>query len=116
MWNLGINIDNDLGFNRHMLSICSKAIKKLAMLNRMFKYLSFEKKILARLYFESQFKYCPVGWKFHGWEIRNIINCFYERALRITYDDSTFSFVSLLEIICTFSSWLQHLATSNGNV
>ena len=46
MWNLGINIDNDLGFNRHMLNICSKAIKKLAMLNRMFKYLSFEKKSL----------------------------------------------------------------------
>ena len=46
---LGVNIDRDLKFNGHMLNICSKANRKLTILSRMFKYLTFEKKrILVR--------------------------------------------------------------------
>ena len=46
---LGVNVDRYLKFNGYMLSICSKADRKL----RMFKYLTFEKKrILVRSYFE----------------------------------------------------------------
>ena len=50
-----------------MLNICSKANGKLTILSRMFKYLTFEKKrFLVRSYLESQYKYCPLVWMFHG--------------------------------------------------
>ena len=79
-------------------NICSKTNRKLTVLDRMFKYLTFEKKrILVRSYVGSQFKYYPLVWMFHGKQINNRINCLHERALRIIYDDSTSSFVSLLE-------------------
>lgn len=67
---LGVNIDRYLKFNGYMLSICSKADRKL----RMFKYLTFEKKrILVRSYFESQYKHCSLVWMFHGGQINNRI-------------------------------------------
>ena len=94
---LGVNIERGLTFNEHMLNICSTANRKLTIPSRMFIYLTFEKyKILLRSYFESQVKYCPLVWMFHGRQINNRINFLYERALRMIYDDSTSSFVSLL--------------------
>ena len=72
----------------------------------MFKYLNFEKKrILVRSYFESQFKYCPLVlvWMAHGRQINNRINCLHERALRMIYDDSNSTSVSLLERDNSFS-------------
>ena len=80
----GVNVDRDLKFNRHMLDICSKAIRKLTILSRMFKYLTFEKmRIFVRSYFESKFKYCPLVLMFHGRQNNNRINCLHERALRM---------------------------------
>ena len=81
-----------------MLNICSKANRKLTIISRMLKYFTFkEKRILVRSYFESQFKYFPLVWMFHRRPINNRINYLHERALRVIYDDSTFSFVSHLE-------------------
>ena len=78
---LGVNIDRDLKFNGHMLNICSKANRKLTILSRMFKYLTFEKKrFLVRSYLESQYKYCPLVWMFHGRKINNRLNYSHERA------------------------------------
>ena len=95
---LGVNIDRDLKFNWHMLNICSKANRKLTILNRVSKYLTSEKKrSLARSYFESQFKYCPLVWMFHGRQINNRIIFLHKKALKTIYDDSTSSFESLLE-------------------
>ena len=51
---LGINIDRSLKFNFHMLKMCSKANRKLTILNRMFRFLTFEKRrVLIKTYFES---------------------------------------------------------------
>ena len=51
---LGINIDRSLKFNFHMLKMCSKANRKLTTLNRMFRFLTFEKRrVLIKTYFES---------------------------------------------------------------
>ena len=58
---LGINIDRSLKFDFHMLKVCSKANRKLTILSRMFKFLTFKKRrVLIKAYFESQFKYCPL--------------------------------------------------------
>ena len=95
---LEINIDRSLKFDFPMLKVCSKANRKLTILSRMFKFLTFEKRrVLIKTYFESQFKYCPLAWMLHGKQVNNKINCLHERALRMIYEDSTSSFDTLLE-------------------
>ena len=41
---LGINIDNELKFDNHVLDICLKAGRKLSVLTRIVKYLNLKKK------------------------------------------------------------------------
>ena len=87
-----------------MLKVCSKANRKLSILSRMFKFLTFEKRrVLIKVYFESQFKYCSLVWMFHGRQVNNKINRVHERALRMIYEDSTSSFDTLLEKDMSFS-------------
>ena len=47
-----------------------------------------------KAFVESQFKYCPLTWMFHGRKSNNKINRIHERALRIVY---TSSFEELLD-------------------
>ena len=101
---LGTNIDRTLKFDFHMLKVCSKANRKLTIFSRMFKFLTFKKRrVLNKAYFESQFKYCPLVWMFHGKQVNNKINRLHERALRMIYEDSTSSFDTLLEKVMSFS-------------
>ena len=75
-----------------------KASRKLSALSRMSSFLSFEKKsIIFKAFFESQFKYCPLVWMFHGREVNQRINRLHERALRIVYYDYVSTFEHLLE-------------------
>ena len=91
---LGINIDRSLKFDFHILKVCSKVNRKLTM----FKFVTFEqRRVLIKAYFESQFKYCPLVWMFHGRQVNNKINCLHERALRMIYEDSTSLCLTLLE-------------------
>ena len=84
--------------------MCSKANRKLTILSRMFKFLAFKKRrVVIKAYFESQFKYCPLVWMYHGRQVNNKINPLHERALRMIYEDSTSSFDTLLEIDMSFS-------------
>ena len=102
---LGINIDRSLKFDFYKVKVCSKIDRKLTILSRMFKLLSFEKRrVLIKAYFESQFKYCPLVWMFHGRQVDNKINCLHERALRMIYEDCTSSFDTLLEKDMSFSA------------
>ena len=48
-------------------------------------------------FFNSQFNYCPVIWKFRSRTLNNKINRLPERCLRIMYNDKTYSFNDLLE-------------------
>ena len=94
----GRNIDRSLKFDFHILKLCSKADRKLTILSRMFKFLTFEKRrVHIKAYFESQFKYCPLVWMFHGRQVNNKINCLHGRTLRMIYEDSTSLFDILLE-------------------
>ena len=95
---LGVIIDSQLKFDSHVLNICGKAGRKLSVLTRMIKYLSFDKKyILMKTFFESQFKYCPLTWMFHSRKLNNKINRLQERALRLVYNDFNSSFQQLLD-------------------
>ena len=94
---LGITLDSELKFDKHINNICTKANRKLTILGRMSKYLSENKnKILYKAFFESQFKYCPLVWMCHSRQANARINRLHERALRIVYDDHYSSFEELL--------------------
>ena len=107
---LGVTIDNKLKFDSHVLNICAKAGRKLSVLTRMVKYLSFEiKKILMKTFFESQFKYCPLTWMCHSRKLNSKTNKLHERALRSVYNDFNLSFQQLLDKDTSFTIHHQNL-------
>ena len=84
---LGVTIDNNLRFDKHVSNICLKANRKLSALTRVAKFVPFKKRrILFKAFIESQFKYCPLV--FHGRQINNKVNKLHEIALRIVYYDT----------------------------
>ena len=50
-----------------------------------------------KVYVLSQFGYCPLAWMFHSRGRNDKTNFLHERALRITYGDSSSSFQDLLK-------------------
>ena len=55
---LGITLNNELKFDKHVSNICSKDNTKLSVLTRVAKFLPFKKiHILFKAFIESQFKY-----------------------------------------------------------
>ena len=52
--------------------------------------------VIMKSFITSQFGYCPLIWMFHSRALNNKINSIYERALRITYNDSKSTFEELL--------------------
>ena len=57
---LGVAIDK-------IHDICLKAKRKLSALARVAKFVPFKKRrILFKTFIESQLKYCPLVWMFHG--------------------------------------------------
>ena len=86
---LGITLNNNLKFDKHVPNICSKANRKLSALTRVAKFLPFKQRsILFKAFIESQFKYFPFVWIFNGRQINDKINKLHERALRIVYNDT----------------------------
>ena len=95
---LGINIDRNLNFVKHIANICKIANRKLTAIARYSKLLSFEKiKILITTFVESQFAYCPLVWMFHNRTVNSKISRLHERALRLLYNDDLSTFDELLE-------------------
>ena len=83
--------------------MCVKVSRKISALARMSGFLSFE----------SQFKYCPLIWMFHGREVNQRINRLHEGILRIVYNDysSTFEHLLVKDGSCTVHhSHLQFLS------
>ena len=95
---LGITIDSELTFHKHITSLCSKANQKLSALARIAKYMTIDKrKILLNSFVTAQFNYCPLIWMCHSRTLNNKINRIHERALRIVYNDYKSNFKELLE-------------------
>ena len=95
---LGIKIDSNLTFHDHIISLCSKANKKLSALSRVSKYMGINKRrILMKSYIFSQFNYCPLVWMCHSRSLNNKINRIKERTLRIMYRDYRSIFKELLQ-------------------
>ena len=95
---LGIEIDNSLKFDEHVLSLCKKAGQKLSVLARVSSFMSVnQRRILMKTFIEAQFNYCTLVWMFCGRKANSKINNIHERSLRIVYSDYHSSFEELLE-------------------
>ena len=95
---LEIEIGRNLNFDDHVISLCKKAGRKLTVLVRLSKLMSFKRKrILMKTFVESQFGYCPLIWMFHSRKVNSKINHLQERSLRIVYNDYITSFEDLLK-------------------
>ena len=56
---LGINIDSDLKFDKHVSEICNKVSQKVNALSRISNYMSLPKRrVVMKTFIESQFNYC----------------------------------------------------------
>ena len=95
---LEIAIDNNRKFDNNVSNICSKADRKRRVLTRVVKFLLIKKKrILFKTFIESQFKYCPLLWRFYERQINDKINKLYERTLRVVYNNATTSIEKLVK-------------------
>ena len=95
---LAIEIGRSLNFDDYVISLCKKAGRKLAVLARLSKFMSFkQKRILMKTFVGSQFGYCPPFWMFHSRKVNSKINHLQERSLRIVYNDYKTSFEDLLK-------------------
>ena len=95
---IGIKIDSNLTFHDHIISLCSKANKKLRALSRVSNYMDINKRrILMKSYIFLQFNCYPLVWMCHSRSLSNKINRIQERALQIVYRDYKSSFKDLLQ-------------------
>ena len=64
---LGISIDYELKFKKHIDELCQKASYKLPVLQRIRRYLSVDKaRFLANALIYPKFNYAPLTWMFAG--------------------------------------------------
>ena len=97
---LGITIDSQLKFKKHIDSLCRKASYELHALRRIRKFFTVEKaKMLANAVFiNSQFNYAPLVWMFAGKTSINKICKIHHRTLQVIHNDYQKSYNELLDI------------------
>ena len=111
---LGITIDNQLKFKKHIEELCKKSSYKLHALRRIRGYLTVEKaRILAYAFIDSQFNYAPLIWMFAGKTLINKICKIHHRTLQVVYNEYNKSYQELLQlnnIVSIHQRHLQYLA------
>ena len=109
---LGITLDSELKFEKHITDICNKASQKIHVLSRITSYTSLNKRrLLMKTFVESQFNYQPLIWMFHYRRLNNKINNVHEKAFRIVYSDYKSTFQELLHKNASFSVHHRNIQT-----
>ena len=81
---LGILIDRDLSFDKHLKLLCRKAGQKLNALAQISNYLTHDqKRLLLNSIIKSQFSYCPLIWMFCSRSLNDHVSTFQD-ILEIT--------------------------------
>ena len=93
---LGINLNNSLGFDNHVINICNRVSKKLHTVARTSQFINIHKRRMTmKAFIASKFGYCPLVWIFHNRKSNRRVNKLHERALRIVFQD----YVSYLHLL-----------------
>ena len=83
---LGINIENQLKFAKHVLEIRTEAGRNFSTLAQMLKLISFRRwRTSLKICIESKFKYCPLIWMFDNCSTNNRVNRLHELPLHVKY-------------------------------
>ena len=107
---LGITIDSNFTFEKHINELCKKGSLKLHSLTRCAKFMSAEKRrLIFKASIISQFNYCPLVWIFHTKQLNNRINSLHKKASRVTYEDGNLSFSELLGLDKSVSIHCRHI-------
>ena len=94
---LGIDIDNNLNFNKHIHDLIARAAGQLNYLCRNRKFLNQNaRKILVESFILSNFNYCPLVWHFCSSESMKKQEKIQERALKSLLDDYKSDYEHLL--------------------
>ena len=95
---LGVTIDKDLSFNRHISQICEKVNKQFSVLKR-FKNI-ITSNVMLRLYkafILPHFQYCSLIWHFSGTRNCDKLESLNKRTLQFIFNDSLSSYDELLK-------------------
>ena len=107
---LGITIDNQLKFKKHIEELCKIACYKIYALRRIRGYLTVEKaRILANAFTNSQFNYAPLMWMFAGKTLINKICEIHHRTIQMVYNEYNKSYQELLQLNNIVSINQRHL-------
>ena len=94
---LGITLDKNINFKRHIQNICRKANNKTKALLRIRKFLNLEQaQVLAEGYVSSNSRYCPLIRVFCSKMSDNLIVKTHYGTIRAIYDSQTRSYEELL--------------------
>ncbi len=95
---LGVTIDNQLKFSKHISNICIKAGCNLNALKRVAKSLPVNVKLLLyKTYILCHFNFCPLVWHFCGQSDTDKLESLQKRALRFVYSDYESDYDTLLD-------------------
>jgi hypothetical protein len=95
---LGIEIDNNLNFNKHIHELTKRAAGQLNFLSRHQKFLNQNsKKVVIESFILANFNYCPLVWHFCTSESLKKLERIQERALRLLLNDYQSDYETLLE-------------------
>ena len=107
---LGITIDNELIFKKHIEDLCKRASYKLHALKRIRGSLTVEKaKILAHAFIDSQFNYVPLIWISVGKTLIDKICKIHHRLLKVVCNEYNKSYEELLQLNNNVSMHQIHL-------
>ena len=91
---LGVQIDEQFKFEKHISELCRKSGGQLNALNRLNSYLSVDsKKLSVNSFVMSNFNYCPLIWNFCSANLENKIEKIHLRLI----NNDQFSYETLLE-------------------
>ena len=94
---LGVTIDKNLNFSKHIEKLCKRANFKLMAMKRLRPYISEKKALLlAKTFICSQFNYCLLVWMFCDKYHNSKINKIQKKTLRNVFSDYSSTFEELL--------------------
>ena len=94
---LGICIDNNLKFKKHIDQLVKKSGGQLNFLSRQNKFLNYDsKKIVIESFILANFNYCPLVWHFCPSDSIKKMERIQERAFRLLLDDYDSDYNQLL--------------------
>jgi len=95
---LGVYLDKNLNFNKHISELCKKAARQINVLKRLSKILDENSKLtIFKSFILCHFNYCPLIWHFCGKTNTKKLERLQERALKLIFNDRTYSYSELLQ-------------------